>query len=120
MENQFNNSEKAPIDKKEIINRLKDYGREDAVTMELLINWISQNKEQIRTIADLKEQARADFAFEIEKIKVYIETGSLEEAWDELNGSDGVEGMIDAAVTDDEVKEVNDLLDEIEIKRSQG
>jgi hypothetical protein len=117
MENQFGNSEKAPVDKQEVINRLKDYGKEDPVTMELLGSWIKQHKEQIRTIPDLREQMRADFAFEIEKIKLYIETGFLDEALEELTGSEGIEGMLDVASTDEEYQQVIDLLDEIESKR---
>ncbi len=105
-----NNDEKMPTQRADVVAVLREKGRED---MSLLSAWIDENKQQIRTITDWKEQRRADFAFEIEKIKVYVEAGFLDEARDELAGSQGVEGMIDVALSDQEIKQVNDLLDEI-------
>lgn len=114
MENNFENSEKTPIERKEVFQRLKEYGLEDAQTVELLTNWVSQEKEKVRTIVDLREQMRADFAFEIEKIELYIQSGLIPQAKEELLGSDGVEGMIDVAINDFEREQVQRLLEEIE------
>lgn len=114
-----NNFEKMKIEKQEVLNRLKDYGLEDASTVELLSTWIDQEKEKIRTIIDLREQMRADFAFEIEKIELYIQSGLIAQAKEELLGGDGVEGMIDVAINDFEREQVQRLLEEIEKSLSQ-
>lgn len=85
MENQFNNSEKAPVDRQEVLNRLKDYGMEDETTRELLSAWVDQIKSSAETLTDKKEIYKARIENEIAIAKLYIEAGYLEEALDSLN-----------------------------------
>jgi len=80
MENQFGNSEKAPVDRQEVINRLKDYGVKDETTRALLSSWVDQIKSSAESLTDKKEVYKARIENEITIAKLYIEAGFLEEA----------------------------------------
>ncbi len=85
MENHLNSSEKAPIDRQEVINRLKDYGIEDETTRELFGNWVDQVRESADSITNREEVCTARAENEITIAQACIEAGYLEEAWDILN-----------------------------------
>jgi hypothetical protein len=109
--NPFNNSEKAPVVRQEVVNRLKDYGIEDSTTKNLHNAWVDQIHSTAENITDLKERLRVEIENEITIAELYIETGYLNEAWDNLNET------IDQAVNAGQrelLNKINGLLDQIE------
>lgn len=74
------NSEKAPINREEVVNRLKEYGLEDETTKELFIKYIEQLRTAAQSIENKKEQYAASIEAEIEIATVYEDGGLLEDA----------------------------------------
>jgi hypothetical protein len=82
----MNNSEKAPVDRQEVINRLKDYGIEDAVTKELLVQYIEQLQAGLEESAGSPERSMEILVnASIATAKMYEDAGLDQEAFDELN-----------------------------------
>lgn len=75
-------SEKAPVDRQEVINRLKDYGLEDQTTKELLIQWEEQVRLSIKSGTGREEKKKLTVKTEIEIAQMYAEAGLIETALD--------------------------------------
>lgn len=76
--------ENAPITKEQVLNALKTNGKEHAPTMQLLVAWIDQNRNEIRSIGDPIIEQEETIIFEIEKAELYFEAGFVHEALEEL------------------------------------
>ncbi len=118
LENPFASKEDTPITREKVLETLKQKGKEESA-LELLQTWIDQNREEIRTIENLKEQIDAEFAFDIQRLKLYIEAGFLAEARTEIIGEEGQDGMLDAPVSEKLIDQLKELLQEIDAKLAQ-
>jgi hypothetical protein len=98
--NPENNQEK--IEKKKVLDALKEKGFEHPETQKLVFEW----RRQQEVLVDSENTSKASIVFCIEMIDLYIAMNDIEEAWVCVNEARNLVEM-DASLTDREQMELN-------------
>lgn|GEM_PF-7063761 len=106
-----NNSEEFSISREMVIDALKAKGKEDPATMEMLGTWIEQGRMEVEKVKGKEAHYWVSVECSIETAKVFMESGFLREAYDDL-----LDTQIIAQNTrnEEQYNRINRLLDDLE------
>ena len=79
--------EQSKVERNDVIEALRNKGKEDPEVKEILATFVAQNEAIVEKSEGKQESFGADLVFQFDIVKIFYEAGLSREAYDLMNGT---------------------------------